>query len=61
MARLSSMNGADPTTPEELERILRALSDARVDDDPALADDFSALCRLLAAGQIPAPLDSARS
>jgi hypothetical protein len=53
MARLFPMNGADPTTPEELERILRALSDSRTEEDPALAEDFTALCRLLATGQLP--------
>jgi hypothetical protein len=40
------MNGADPTTPEEIERIMRSveLPKHRFDED---ADDFAALMRML--------------
>lgn len=54
MATLLSMNGADPITPEELGRIIgAALTDSHTEEDPALADDFGVLCRLLASGQLP--------
>lgn len=43
------MNGADPTTPEELERILRTVSrTSHIDVEDGLYDDFDALCRVLA-------------
>ncbi|HKY02050.1 MAG TPA: hypothetical protein VJM53_05815 [Burkholderiales bacterium] len=49
MAICSAMNGADPTTPEELERILRtAPSASGLDVEDELYDDFEALCRMLA-------------